>query len=227
MKKLCTYSLLVLLCFLTSFCDKEDKNDKEQNKLTATGTIIDISNVDGCGYVIQLDDGTYLEPDNLETFSTIIKNNQRVHLCYEKIPKKASICMLGEVVSIVWIEEIECQSLLQWNDPGSIIYPEQYPHDDFNFDTAYIIGDCLFFVVGYSGGCETHEFTFGQILVSSLYNDYALTHDSKDDGCEAYIKDTISFDITPLQMTNHAEVGINISIYTTELIRYYTVMYSY
>ncbi|MBN1187350.1 MAG: NigD-like N-terminal domain-containing protein [Bacteroidales bacterium] len=227
MRKLFTYGIIISLCLAFYNCDKEDKNDKEKITLTANGTIIDLTDLDGCGYVIQLDDGTYLEPKNLDTCSSIIKNNQRVYFSYEIIPKAESTCMIGEVVNIVYIEEISCQSLLLWDDPGGFAYPDQFPHDDFYLDTTYIIGDCLFFVVGYSGGCKTHEFTLGRIAVSSLYNDFALTHDSNGDACEAYIMDTISFDLTPLQITNQNEIEINISTYTNKLNHYYTMKYNY
>ena len=227
MRKLFAYVFVTGLCFILVNCDKEDKNDKDKDTITANGTIIDLVNLDGCHYVIRLDDGTYLEPINMDSFSSILRNNQRVHFSYEKIPESASVCMLGEIVKIIWIEEINCQSLLLWDNASAFEYPIQYPHDEFELDTAYITGDCIFFEVSYSGGCETHDFTLGRIAVSSIYNDFALTHDGHDDACDAIIRDTVCFDLTPLQLTDQTDIELHISIYTTELIRYNTLMYTF
>ncbi len=65
------------------------------------GTIVR-KNVDGCTWLIQLEDSTLLEPVNLSDFKITIADGQKVSLRYEFI-EAMSICMMGKTVKLIFI----------------------------------------------------------------------------------------------------------------------------
>jgi hypothetical protein len=66
-----------------------------------------------------------------------------------------------------------------------------------------INGDCLDVEVGYSGGCEDHDFTscWDESFAESdpVQAWLWIDHDAHNDLCEAYIQTTVSFDLTALR----------------------------
>lgn len=66
-----------------------------------------------------------------------------------------------------------------------------------------ITGDVLTLEVSYSGGCESHDFTFitsGVFLESDPVQLQAvLAHDANADNCEAWITQTYHFNVSPLK----------------------------
>ena len=71
---------------------------KEQVSFSANGTIVK-ENVDGCGWLIKLDNNQILEPTYLSSFNTVtIQDGQKVILIYKEIQNTQSICMMGEMV---------------------------------------------------------------------------------------------------------------------------------
>ena len=87
------YFLLIFLIFLIS-CSKS-------NISWTSATIQDLTGLDGCGLVIQLEDQSYLEPINLSDFSSTatISDNQKVRVKYQEIDV-ASTCMVGKIIEI-------------------------------------------------------------------------------------------------------------------------------
>ena len=87
------YFLLIFLLFLIS-CSKS-------NISWTSATIQDLTGLDGCGLVIQLEDQSYLEPINLSDFSSTatISDNQKVQVKYQEI-NGASSCMVGKIIEI-------------------------------------------------------------------------------------------------------------------------------
>ena len=75
------------------------------------------------------------------------------------------------------------------------------PSDNFEISGAEIVGDELHVDVGYSGGCEDHDFTlcFDSIVLDTNFWNLAIDHDAHGDACEAFITETRKFDLTPLQ----------------------------
>jgi hypothetical protein len=78
-----------------------------------------------------------------------------------------------------------------------------HPSDNFAIVAAQIVGDELVAEVGYSGGCETHDFTlcFDSIVLDTPYWNLAIDHDAHGDSCKALIMEIRKFDLTPLQQT--------------------------
>jgi hypothetical protein len=100
----------------------------EENKITSIScdqgvlaTVKDLTGLDGCGFIFELSDGTRLEPirlmycgtpeipkevteDPLYDFQFI--DGKQVRIGYEEVTDAMSICMVGKIVRITCIEEI-------------------------------------------------------------------------------------------------------------------------
>jgi len=68
------------------------------------GILRDLSGLDGCGWVIQLADSSRLEPINLGDFNIELVNNKPVCIRYHERTDMGSICMVGKIVEIDFIE---------------------------------------------------------------------------------------------------------------------------
>ena len=76
-----------------------------------------------------------------------------------------------------------------------------------------IENDTLTLTVSYGGGCETHDFTLvtdGRFMESDpVQLAVTLTHDAKDDPCEAYLTDSYVFDLTSIKTLYQEDYGID------------------
>lgn len=106
---------LILLSFVTS-CQKA-----ELAPINSCGTLATIRNLrglDGCGFVLELDNGEKLEPVYNYGFcgtpplpAPVIDDVQfldgkRVSIAYKELKDRGSICMVGKVVEITCISEV-------------------------------------------------------------------------------------------------------------------------
>ena len=72
------------------------------------GTLQNKRTLDGCGWMIMLDDGTKLQPLNLVSFKDLAPvEGKRVILEYEKQDGAMTTCMSGKTVKITTIKEIK------------------------------------------------------------------------------------------------------------------------
>lgn len=80
---------------------------------------------------------------------------------------------------------------------------KKYADDNAKLNHAILIGDSLKLSVSYGGGCKTHIFKLiGVLCITECFParvDVYLSHDAKNDGCEAYITEELVFDIAPLR----------------------------
>lgn len=60
---------------------------------------------DGCGWVFQLDDNSYLEPLNLNDFDMKLEEGKNFHVSFTEMENVASICMIGKIVKIKCVSE--------------------------------------------------------------------------------------------------------------------------
>jgi hypothetical protein len=99
MKQKITYCLfaITLLLFGTA-CRKNECSASEK------AVIRDYTGLDGCGFVIELMDGTVLEPVNLEDFSLPLFDGKPIWIRYHETVG-GSICMVGTIVQIDCMEE--------------------------------------------------------------------------------------------------------------------------
>ncbi len=72
--------------------------------------------------------------------------------------------------------------------------------DAFELKKAWLNEWNLYIIVSYSGGCKTHEFELiWPEVITMIYPpsfDTYLLHNSNDDMCEAYLTDTLVFDLS-------------------------------
>ena len=119
MKKLL---LLVLAIVFLISCNQDDIT-LDKSKCDGTeATVRNLTGLDGCGYVFELNDGTRLEPvrlffcgtpplpkevteDALYNFQFV--DGKKVRIGYEEATSSVSICMVGKMVKITCIEEVE------------------------------------------------------------------------------------------------------------------------
>lgn len=72
-------------------CNKEKPGEEN-------ATVRNLAGLDGCGMLIELDNGHFLEPVTLPS-NIILEANRRVSISYRKL-NRASNCMMGETVEI-------------------------------------------------------------------------------------------------------------------------------
>jgi hypothetical protein len=98
------------------------QNQGLETRCSTFATLHDMTGLDGCGFVFELEDGTILEPvrifrcgtppapdegrvpsDPLEDFEWV--DGKQVFLDYELLEESASICMMGKPARITCIQE--------------------------------------------------------------------------------------------------------------------------
>lgn len=97
-----------LLSLLVGFssCKKEADLKNPGCDPSIVATVRDLTGLDGCGFVFELKDGTRLEPSGTP-HNFIFTDGKKVRIVYEQKNDAMSICMVGKIVKIICIEEIE------------------------------------------------------------------------------------------------------------------------
>jgi hypothetical protein len=119
MKTLLSTLLFLSSSFIFLGCDEDPMNVSCDEAVFAT--VRDLTGLDGCGFVFELADGTKLEPQMLGYCGTppLPKevtenplynfqwvNGKQVRIGFEEVTDAMSICMVGKIVKITCIEEI-------------------------------------------------------------------------------------------------------------------------
>lgn len=114
------YSLL-FLSVSSAFLSCDDEPMSVSCDHATFATVKDLTGLDGCGFVFELADGTKLEPQMLGYCGTpplpkeVTENplynfqwvdGKQVRIGFEEVPDAMSICMVGKIVKIICIEEI-------------------------------------------------------------------------------------------------------------------------
>ena len=92
LKKLAIVSIVVLTSISYS-CKKDECCDGGKN-----GTIVNLTGFDGCGLVVKLENGKYLEVTNLFDFDFDLKEGDEITISYHEDSDAMSICMVGKIV---------------------------------------------------------------------------------------------------------------------------------
>jgi hypothetical protein len=71
---------------------------------TTPATICDLTGLDGCGYVLQLDNGKRLEPAGKAWEAYTKHDGEKVMVSYT-VESRGSICMSGQTVKLTTIEQ--------------------------------------------------------------------------------------------------------------------------
>ena len=114
--KVCSFLTIAIftICCTTISCSKsvymqESKNEEKHSELcpnAVEATLKDLTGLDGCSWVLELDNGKRLEPSNLQKFDNIkLEDGKRVFVEYKTIHNAASICMVGTIIEIICISE--------------------------------------------------------------------------------------------------------------------------
>lgn len=123
MKK--TFGAILLLALVFSACDDNLMRVSCEDGISAT--VRDLTGLDGCGFVFELEDGTRLEPnrigycgtgplpkeiteDPLYDFEFV--DGKQVIIGFEEVEGMASICMVGPIVKITCLEEVTINEAL-------------------------------------------------------------------------------------------------------------------
>jgi hypothetical protein len=112
------FYLIFLLVFISC---KKDGDIIKISKCSTAATVRDLTGLDGCGFVFELEDGTRLEPlrigycgtpplpkeiTNDPLYNFVFVNGKKVKIGYERL-ESPSICMVGQVVKITCLEEVK------------------------------------------------------------------------------------------------------------------------
>ena len=90
--------LFLLLAGISGSCKKSECADSEKAVLK------DYKGLDGCTWIIELENGQKIEPVNLESFVSNPKDGMKIRLSYNDEIESASICMVGKVAQINCLE---------------------------------------------------------------------------------------------------------------------------
>jgi hypothetical protein len=192
------FSLLLTSLILYNSCTKE----LNENRIEFDGTVVDYSGLDGCGFIIELDNGDKLEPVQIADTGFVFYDGQRVRISFTLLDEMASICMVGKIVRIETIREIACIGIQDL--PLDFIW-DDLPDAVFDLKSAKLNGDCLELDISYSGGCEIHHFTTYLLPVFCGTPPIppptiVLCHEDNEDLCEAYISEKLFIDLTSLRV---------------------------
>ena len=92
---------LIAIFFLFIACE-----DEEESLCSIKATLEDYSDLDGCGFVIMLEDSTILEiGDYDEEPDFSFRDGMTVNISYDKMKGIATACMVGTIVRITCMEK--------------------------------------------------------------------------------------------------------------------------
>lgn len=189
----------VAICIIGSGCDKLADQDFVSPDMVH-GIVKDLSDSNGCGLVIELDDGTVIVPYQLDTTLSLAVG-QEVEIAYSEVSANSYYCDAGVVAHVTWLEQAGCSPIIPVK-PEVSSFSDRFPSDPFIISGAKINGDCLEIILSFNGGCKVHEFimTYQKLPNFEQYaGQLTLGHNSHGDMCEAYITQTVSFNLAPLK----------------------------
>jgi PKD repeat protein len=161
-----------------------------------TGTVKDYTGLDGCGLIIELDNGERLEPAEIVP-NFLLKEGQRVQFSYTELKDRASVCMVGKIVRIDCITEIlsdTCQASFTYSAiPWISSWPPIYQFEDQSSgslrEIVWDLGD----------GTITSEFAPTHRYKYSGYYNICLTIYSFDGCSDSYCETAYFEGINPQQ----------------------------
>ena len=144
---------IVIVSLFLFFVSCNDKTVESQ-KLTDVGTVVDYAGTDDCRIVIELENGFRIQPLYYPD-SFVFAQGQQVLVDYTVLNNVNTGCDRGLPCEITYIEELSCAPYvdLYFENYDSLARDPVYMHE------AYMDGDCLYFKLSYSGGCEEHTVT--------------------------------------------------------------------
>ena len=117
--------VLAFLVILSVWSCKTKKEIGGENPAcNIEATVKDFTGLDGCTFLIVLDNGDKLLPAKINNEAFELKDNQRIRFAYKEMPDMMSICMAEKMaVEVTCIEELDARPVIpQCYD---IVDPEQ------------------------------------------------------------------------------------------------------
>lgn len=196
--------LLIFITFTTlSQCIDKDleadnsTNDGSKNACDIYGVVHDRTGLDGCKWVIELEDGTNLEPVVVEPNYTF-KDGETIHFSYVDEPAM-SICMIGQTVRITCIDgkraQDQCGQLGNYIE-GSDSF-DTLAQGDFVLNSAKYADGNVMLDVGYSGCSPERDFALhsSNAIARSLPPQRAVKLLFTDQPCEAWFTQNLCFPV--------------------------------
>ena len=89
------FSILLLVFFvLICSCQKNPCSGSVKAKFH------DAAGTDGCGMVIELNNGKFIEPKNLDDFNIEPQHGEKIWVSYHLAQSGGTVCMIGDIVII-------------------------------------------------------------------------------------------------------------------------------
>ena len=89
------YIICILICVIICSCNKNTCD------LAVKAEIKDLTGLDGCGFVIELENGERIKPINYDDFDVELKDGEKIWVSYHLTPLLiGSVCMVGDIVEI-------------------------------------------------------------------------------------------------------------------------------
>ncbi|MCY1719613.1 NigD-like N-terminal domain-containing protein [Prolixibacteraceae bacterium Z1-6] len=184
--------ILSVFLILYTACEEE-----ETIQFLETGEVVDYAGAGNCGFVIELDNGKGIQPLYYPEDFTFT-NGQRVLVEYTELDNIINGCDRGIACKVNYIEELACA-------PYVDLYFENYDslaRDPVYLHEAYVDGNCLYFRISYSGGCQKHNIDLARMHPWTANSDniptFEIRHNSNDDLCEAYFTKEFRYDLSSL-----------------------------
>lgn len=202
-------SVVLLSFFLILFASCQDD---DEILFQETGIVVDYAGAGDCGFVIELDNGNRIQPMYYPGDYSFM-HGQRVLVEYIELDNVINGCDRGIACDIKYVEELSCA-------PYVDLYFENYDslaRDPVALNKAFVDGDCLYFQVSYSGGCQDHTidlaFMHPWTASSSTVPTFEIRHNANGDLCEAYFTKEFRYDLKPLK-----ELGKKEFVLTAKLL---------
>jgi len=179
-------------------------NDEDEILLQDTGIVVDYAGAGNCGYVIELENGSKIQPMYYPS-GFVFSAGQRVLVEYTELHNIESPCGRGIASDVKYIEELNCTPYLD-------LYFSNYDslaRDPVFIREAFIDGNCLQIQLSYTGGCEEHTIELAYMhpwtASSSSVPTFEIRHNANDDMCEAFFTKDFRFDLSPLILAGKKE----------------------
>ena len=193
------------------------QND-EEIVLEDVGMVVDYASAGNCGYIIELENGTKIQPLYYPEGFTF-SQGQRVHIQYAELTNVVPSCNRGTPAEIIFVEELNCAPFIDWI-PAS---PDSLPDDPVFLHEAFVDGNCLQIKISYSGGCKEHLISLARIQPSftsdSTISVFEISHNANGDMCEAYFTKELRFDLTPLKQEGKKEFVLTATLTNGEIFK--------
>lgn len=94
--------LLLSLILLTWSC-ANTKNNTSNCVNSVKGTLVNKTGLDGCGWMIALNDGKTVNPTNLNSFDIKLIDNTKIKFSYIEKNDLFDTCMAGKIVEMTCV----------------------------------------------------------------------------------------------------------------------------